>query len=230
MDKPLKGCSIVVTGGTGALGAAVVQRLLDDGAQCHVTWRSEGELERFEHPAHHRVRMHRVDCTDEAAVRQMYADVEELWASVQVAGAFAMSAIEQTSLEQFRQMFEANAVTCFLCCREAVRHMRGPGRLVNVAARPVVEPVGAGLTAYAAAKSAVASITQTLAEELKQREILANAVLPSVIDTPANRKGMPDADHAQWPKPEQIAETIAYLVSPANQLTSGALVPVYGQA
>lgn len=229
MNKPLDECNIVVTGGTGALGASVVQRLLDAGAHCHVTWRSESELETFELRAHHRVRMHHVDCTDEDAVTAMYAEVEDLWASVQVAGGFTMGRVEQTSLQAFRQMYEANAVTCFLCCREAVRRMPGPGRLVNVAARPVVEPA-AQLTAYAAAKSAVASLTQTLAQELREREILVNAVLPSVIDTPANRKAMPDADHDAWPKPDDIAETIACLVSPANKLTSGALVPVYGRA
>ncbi|MEX2672593.1 MAG: SDR family NAD(P)-dependent oxidoreductase [Phycisphaeraceae bacterium] len=229
MDKPFSDRSIVVTGGTGALGSAVVQRLVDAGAHCHVTWRREDDLETFDLRAHHRVRMHHVDCTDEDAVRELYAEVEDLWASVQVAGGFAMNSIGRTTLQEFREMFDANAVTCFLCCREAARQMQGAGRIVNVAARPVVQPA-AQLTAYAAAKSAVASMTQTLAQELKRRRILVNAVLPSVIDTPANRKAMPDADHATWPKPDDIAEIIAFLVSPANQLTSGALVPVYGQA
>lgn len=228
MDKVFQDREVVVTGGTGALGKAVVRRLVDAGAHCHVTWRSEKELEDFEFTAHHRVRMHYLDLTDEQAVRGMYEQIEELWGSVHVAGAFAMHKIEDTSLETFRAMYEANAVTCFLSCREAVRRMAGPGRVVNVAAKPVVQPA-AQMTAYGAAKAAVAGMTQTLAAELKRRDILVNAVLPSIIDTPANRRAMPDARHESWPKPEAIAETIAYLVSPTNELTSGALVPVYGK-
>jgi NAD(P)-dependent dehydrogenase (short-subunit alcohol dehydrogenase family) len=103
------------------------------------------------------------------------------------------------------------------------------GRIVNVAARPVLQP-GPNLSAYLAAKAGVTALTQGLAAELLGEGILVNAVLPSLIDTPANRAAMPDADHASWPKPAQIAEAIAYLASPENALTSGALVPVYGRA
>ena len=102
------------------------------------------------------------------------------------------------------------------------------GRIVNVAARPALQPTG-GMLAYSTAKAGVASLTQCLAAEVLAEGILVNAVVPSIIDTPANRKAMPDADHAAWPKAEQIAETIRFLVSPANVLTSGTLVPVYGR-
>ena len=128
-----------------------------------------------------------------------------------------------------------NAVTCFLCCREAIRAMRRGGdtgvggRIVNVAARPVVQPAG-GMLAYTTAKAGVASLTQCLADEVRSDRILVNAVLPSIMDTPANRAAMPDADHSAWPEVDEVAETMVFLASPENALTSGALVPVYGRA
>jgi NAD(P)-dependent dehydrogenase (short-subunit alcohol dehydrogenase family) len=110
-----------------------------------------------------------------------------------------------------------------------MRRASGGGRLVNVAARPVLVPA-ASMTAYTAAKAGVAAMTQALAVELAADQILVNAVVPSVIDTPANRASMPKADHAAWPKPAELAEAIAFLASPQNTLTSGTLVPVYGRA
>jgi NAD(P)-dependent dehydrogenase (short-subunit alcohol dehydrogenase family) len=143
-----------------------------------------------------------------------------------------MADIADTSLGEFERMWRLNGVTCFLCCREAVRAIRrggAGGRILNVAARPVVKPAG-GMVAYSASKAVVAAITQSLAEELRGEQLLVNAVLPSIIDTEANRKGMPQADHASWPRPEELAQMIGFLVSPRNTLTSGALVPVYGRA
>jgi NAD(P)-dependent dehydrogenase (short-subunit alcohol dehydrogenase family) len=104
------------------------------------------------------------------------------------------------------------------------------GRIVNVAARPALEwRGGAGLTAYAASKAAVAALTVALAEEVVKDNILVNAVAPSILDTPANRKAMPKADYALWPKVEDVAQTILFLASPANTVTRGAVVPVYGR-
>src|SRR5206468_11809576 len=126
------------------------------------------------------------------------------------------------------------------CCREAVKAMRrsgvvgvgveeGGGRIVNVAAR-VVEMPAAGMLAYSVSKAAVAALTRSLAEEVRRDGILVNAVLPSIIDTPANRAAMPKTQFERWPKPLEIARTILWLASPDNVLTSGALVPVYGNA
>jgi len=232
MGQDLKDRTVVVTGGTGGLGRAVVERLLRDGATPIVTYRSDREL--AESPFAGRVRTQRVDVADERAVQDFYGAIGPVWASVHLVGAFTMAPVEKTSLADFRKMFEANAVTCFLCCREAVRAIRAGGggaggRVVNVAARPAVVPVG-GMIAYSASKAAVASVTESLAEEVKGDGILVNAVLPSVMDTPANRAAMPKADFASWPKVEQVAEAIAFLASPGNALTSGALVPVYGRA
>ena len=230
MAQDLKDRTIVVTGGTGALGRAVVTRLLRDGARPVVTWRSEKELR--DSPSSGDVRTQKLDLADEAAVRQLYEGLGDVWASVHLAGAFAMAPIADTSAADFRRMFDVNAMTCFLCCREAVRAIRrsgGGGRIVNVGARPAVVPTG-GMIAYSTSKAAVASITQSLAEETKADGILVNAVLPSTMDTPANRAAMPGADFAAWPKVEEVAEAICFLASPANALTSGALVPVYGRA
>ena len=132
------------------------------------------------------------------------------------------------------RQIETNFVTCFLCCRAAVRAMKqgnNGGRIVNVAARPALEwRHGAGMTAYAASKAAVAALTAALAEEVAKDGILVNAVVPSTMDTPANRKSMPKANFDNWPKVEEVAQTILFLASPENKVTRGALVPVYGRS
>jgi NAD(P)-dependent dehydrogenase (short-subunit alcohol dehydrogenase family) len=210
----MKGLHVVVTGGAGALGAAVVAELGGRGATCHVPRIEDG-----------------VDLTDEDKVVAWYGGLPPIWASIHLAGGFAAAALAETSLAAFRAQLDQNLVTCFLCCREAARALRrgGGGRIVNVAARPAVQP-SAGLVAYATAKAAVAALTGHLAAELTADRILVNAVLPSIMDTPANRRAMPKADPAAWPKTEEVARTIAFLASPENALTSGALVPVYGRA
>lgn len=220
---------VLLTGGTGALGVGIAQLLLDRGAIVHLTSSSADGASRLSFAA--RVTNHAVDMSDDASVSKLFSRLPSLWASIHVAGGFSMSPIEATHADDFRRMMNQNALTAFLCCREAVKKMRsaGSGRIVNVAARAAVAPVG-GMVAYSASKAAVASITQGLAEEVKSAGILVNAVLPSLMDTPANRAAMPMADHATWPKVEEVAEAIAFLASPSNTLTSGALVPVYGRA
>jgi NAD(P)-dependent dehydrogenase (short-subunit alcohol dehydrogenase family) len=224
---------IVVTGGTGALGTAVVGALLEAGAVCHVPWIHDGEVERFPHRAHTHVRMVEADLTDEAAVTHLYDGAPSLWASIHVAGGFAMEAVAKTSKAALMQQIDMNFVSCFLCCGAAVRVMAktgAGGRIVNVAARPGLEwRTGAGMAAYTASKAAVASLTVALAEEVVKQGILVNAVAPSTIDTPANREAMPKADHAAWPKPDEIARTILFLASDDNRVTRGAIVPVYGK-
>jgi NAD(P)-dependent dehydrogenase (short-subunit alcohol dehydrogenase family) len=232
------GRSVVVTGGCGALGAAVVRRLVALGARVHVPWFSEGEVIASGLSAMSGVAFARVDLRVESEVQNFYASIAAaegstvaLWASIHVAGGFAMApAIETTQIE-FERLFSMNATTAFLCSREAAKRMRGHGggRIVQVAARPAVRPVG-GMVAYAVSKAAVAALTEALAEEWRDEGILVNAVLPSIMNTPANRAAMPGADHASWPSVEAVAEAILFLASPANALTSGALLPVYGRA
>lgn len=225
------GREAIVTGGTGALGRAVVGRLVAAGATVHVPIYVAAELEEFPYRDHDAVRLHEgLDLAAEADVAKLFGATSALYASVHVAGGFAMGPIADTDLGVWDHLMRMNATTCFLCCREAVRTLGGrEGRIVNVAARPALVPT-AQMSAYAASKAAVAALTQSLAEELAESSIWVNAIVPSIIDTEANRAAMPDADHAAWPTPEQIAETIVFLASPDNAVTRGALVPVYGMS
>lgn len=219
----------VITGGTGSLGRAVVAHLLEQDVACHVTWKSEKELDAF--PLADRVMMHRLDCADERSVVAFYDRLHRIDASIHLVGGFAAAPVGETTGASYLGMFELNALTAFLCSREAIKKMRGRGggRIVNVAARPAVQPAG-GMVAYATAKAAVAAMTQCLAEEVRQEGLCVNAVLPSVMDTPGNRAAMPDADFSSWPKPAEVAAAIAFLAGPGSKLTSGALLPVYGRA
>jgi GMP synthase (glutamine-hydrolysing) len=233
MSMDFRNRHVVVTGGTGALGRAVVGALIEAGAQCHVSTMIEAEAQAF--PFRDRVSLHAVgDLADEAAVAKLYDAVPGLWASIHLAGGFAMSPIADTGKAALMQQVDGNLVSCFLCCRAAViaiRRAGGGGRIVNVAARPGLEwRSGAGMAAYTASKAAVAALTTALAEEVAKDGILVNAVAPSIMDTPANRKSMPNADYATWPKVEEVAATILFLASPDNAVTRGGVVPVYGKA
>jgi NAD(P)-dependent dehydrogenase (short-subunit alcohol dehydrogenase family) len=225
---------VIVTGGTGGLGSAVVGALVGAGATCHVPYIHEQEAARFPLRDHAQVKLLAgVNLTDEAAVARLYDAVPKLWASIHLAGGFAMKPAGQTTKADLMQQIEMNFITAFLCCAAAVNTMSraGGGRIVNVAARPALEPrLGAGMSAYAASKAAVAAFTQALAEEVANDGILVNAVVPSIMDTPANRAAMPKADHSVWPKVEEVAATILFLASPENTVTRGGLVPVYGKS
>ena len=225
---------VVVTGGTGGLGIAVVGALLEAGATCHVPYIHAGEAERYPHRGHARVTLVAdADLADEASVARLYAGVPKLWASIHLAGGFAYAPIGETTVTTLRHQVDMNFVSCFLCCRAAVAAMAQSaegGRIVNVAARAALEGrAGANMTAYAAAKAAVATLTIALAEEVAGKNILVNAVAPSILDTPTNRKDMPKADFAAWPKVEEVARTILFLASPDNKVTRGGIVPVYGK-
>jgi len=223
---------VVVTGGTGALGGAVVAALVAAGAVCHVPYVVAAEAERFPLRDHTRVKlMAGIDLTDEAAVTRLYQGAGNVWASIHLAGGFAMSAVGATSKADLMKQVEMNFVTAFLCCRAALDVMRAGGRIVNVAARPALEwRSGAGMAAYTASKAAVAALTVALAEEVAKSGILVNAVAPSIMDTPANRAAMPKADFAAWPKVDEVASTIVFLASPDNKVTRGGIVPVYGRS
>lgn len=209
MNGSLEGRDVVVTGAAGGLGPAVVAALRAKGAVCHPPTRQD------------------VDLTDEAAVTRYYGGLPAVWASIHVAGGFAMAPLEGTSLQAFEGQWRLNAVTAFLAGREAARRMKqtGGGRIVHVGSRVVLDPPAEKI-AYAAAKAAVAAMTRSMAAELRPAGILVNAVLPDTIDTPANRAAMPKADFSRWTPPAAIAETIAWLVSPANTTVTGALIPV----
>jgi NAD(P)-dependent dehydrogenase (short-subunit alcohol dehydrogenase family) len=222
---------VVVTGGTGALGSAVVSALLGAGATCTVSYRHEAEAKRFRHAGDPNVKLIAVsDLADEAAVAKVFSGLTP-WASIHIAGGFAMGKVADTDKAALMAQLDSNLIACFLCCRAAVNAMRSGGRIVNVAARPVLEwRSGAGMTAYTIAKTGVAALTAALAEEVAKDGILVNAVAPSIMDTAANRAAMPKADHALWPKVEEVAATIVFLASLDNRVTRGAIVPVYGKS
>ncbi|WP_137046069.1 SDR family NAD(P)-dependent oxidoreductase [Pseudolabrys sp. FHR47] len=225
---------VLVTGGTGALGAAVVDTLLGQGAQCVVPHRDEAEAQRFAHRGNKNVKLVAAgDLADESVVDRLYGGLR-LWASIHVAGGFAAGPVEDTDKAALMKQIDGNLVSCFLCCRAAVKAIKaagGGGRIVNVAARPALEPrSGAGMSAYTIAKSGVAALSIALAEEVAKDGILVNAVAPSIMDTPANRKGMPKANFDKWPKAEEVAATIVFLASPDNAVTRGGVVPVYGKS
>ncbi|MBZ0146135.1 MAG: SDR family NAD(P)-dependent oxidoreductase [Pseudorhodoplanes sp.] len=229
------GRHVVITGGTGALGTAVVGALLQAGAHCHVPYIAEREAERFAHGKSERVTLYPgIELTDEGKVEKLYGGITPLWASIHLAGGFAMQALADASKADVMGQIETNLVSCFLCCRAAVVAMnkaKSGGRIVNVAARPALEPrMGAGMTAYTASKAGVAALTASLAEEVAKDGILVNAVAPSIMDTPTNRKAMPKANFEAWPKVEEVAATILFLASPENTVTRGAIVPVYGKS
>jgi len=223
----------VVTGGTGALGRDVVYLLLAGGAICHLPSRRSGLDAGDDLLDHDRVHfVPEIILDNEDSVRAFYAGLPKLWTSIHVAGGFSPGLLVDTSLDQLNAQLQVNFFNSFLPVREAARHMiahESGGRIVNVVARVALEPAG-GMLAYSTAKAATASMTRCAAVELASQGILVNAVAPSIMDTLANRKAMPDADFSRWPSTRDVAQAIVTLASPENKVTSGAVVPVYGRA
>lgn len=235
------GRQVVVTGGTGALGSAVVSTLIAQGATCHIPVREDVIPSAFADKGHERVKLYPgIELSDQSQVDAFYGKLGTLWASIHIAGGFAAKPLAQSSKSDLMGQLDTNLVSCFLCCRAAIQAMNpttksalgpGGGRIVNVAARPALEPrTGAGMTAYTIAKAGVAAFTAALAEEVAKDGVLVNAVAPSIMDTAANRQAMPKADFSLWPKVEEVADTILFLSSPANTVTRGAIVTVYGRS
>ena len=228
-----EGLDVVITGGTGGLGRGVVAALVAEGATCWIPNVDPRMSADFELKSHARVHVvEGVDLLDDAAVSAFYGQVGRLYASIHLVGGFRMAPIAETTAVDFKKMFDLNALSAFLCSKAAVAAIRGgagKGRIVNVAARTALTP-SAGMLAYAVSKAAVVSLTQSLAEELKPEGIWVNAIAPSIMDTPDNRRAMPKADFDRWPKVDDIARAVVYLASPDNALTSGLVMPVYGNA
>ena len=179
---------VVVTGGTGALGTAVVGTLLAAGAVCQVPYHSEEGAKRFAHRNHKQVSMVPLgNLADEPAVTAFYGGLNALWASIHIAGGFAFAPIAQSDKSMLTGQLESNLISTYLCSRAAVVAFRrgpGPGRIVNVTARQALEPrLGASLTAYTVSKAGLAALTVALAEEVAPEGILVNAVAPSIMDT-----------------------------------------------
>jgi len=231
--QSLKNCHVVITGGTGALGVAVVKALVEAGAQCHVPAIEQSvPADRFP-PGKVSVTTG-IDLSNEEAVSAFYAGLPPLKAVVNIAGGFAWAPIADSPAKVLQQQIAMNLISCASSCRAAVANFRkagNGGHLINISARPALNPrLGANMTAYTASKAAVAAFTVALAEELKGENISVIALAPSTIDTPTNRKDMPKADHSLWVKPTAIAELIVAQIALGDPINSGALIPIYGRA
>ena len=227
--------SAIVTGGTGGLGSAVVARLLDDGWRVVVPWIVERELERL--PERDGLELVQADLFDADAVASVVAQAAgasgaRLRGVVNLVGGFAMGGrVHETAIDEFEKQFRLNLRPTYLVTSAAVPYLldAGGGSIVCVGTRAAVQPFS-GAAGYIASKAAVIAFAQAVAAEYKHDGIRCNAILPSVIDTPANRASMPKADHEKWVKPAEIAGVIASLLSDDSRPTSGTAVPVYGRA
>jgi NAD(P)-dependent dehydrogenase (short-subunit alcohol dehydrogenase family) len=221
----------VITGGTGGLGAAVTRAFLDDGWRVVVPWIAERELERVEQ--HERLALVRADLFDAADVAGVFeAAGSSLGALVNLVGGFAEHGrIHETPVDTFEEQLRLNLRPTYLCAAAAAPAMlaRGGGAIVCVSSRAARRPFP-GAAGYIVSKAAVLALVDALDAEYRKDGIRVNAVLPSVIDTPFNRASMPDADFDAWVHPDEIARVIAFLCSDDASVTSGAHVPVYGQA
>jgi NAD(P)-dependent dehydrogenase (short-subunit alcohol dehydrogenase family) len=226
--------SALVTGGTGGLGHAIVARLLDDGWRVVVPWIHEHELERV--PQREGLVLERADLFDAetvaAVVRQADAEGAPLRAVANLVGGFdAGPKVADTPIERFEEQFRLNLRPTYLVTQAALPRLvaAGGGSIVCVGTRAALQPFP-GAAGYTASKAAVIAFAQAVAVEYRNDGVRCNAILPSVIDTPANRAAMPRADHAKWVAPEQIAGVVAHLFSDDSSPTSGAAIPVYGRA
>jgi NAD(P)-dependent dehydrogenase (short-subunit alcohol dehydrogenase family) len=227
--------TILVTGGTGALGSAVVSAFLDAGWRTAVTWLDPKELQRV--TERDGLVLIEADLFDEQAVERAVAEAagEEsapLRAVANLVGGYAGgSRIHETPLDDFERQFTLNLRPTYLVAKAALPRLieTGGGSIVCVSSRAALQPF-AGAAGYIASKAAVIAFARTVAVEYRDEGVRCNAILPSVIDTPANRASQPDADHSRWVAPAEIAQVVRFLCSDESAPVSGAEVPVYGRA
>jgi NAD(P)-dependent dehydrogenase (short-subunit alcohol dehydrogenase family) len=223
---------VLVAGGTGALGAAVLAELVQSRYDVTTTWIVDRERERIEAELADRVALVEADLFDPDAAAEAVAAVDDLEAVVNLVGGFgAGPKVHEASLEDFERLLRLNLVPGFNLARAAMPLLvdRGGGAYVGVSARAALRPF-AGAAGYVTGKAGVLAFVQALDTEYRDAGVRCNAVLPSVIDTPANREATPDADFSKWVRPEEIARVIRFLVSEDSAPTTGAGIPVYGRA
>lgn len=232
MSQPLQGKRIIVTGGFGVLGSTLGKYLLVQGAQVALLDRSDAPVALLDLQG--LLCQGGVDLTSAASAGVAFDRVAAQWggidALVNVAGGFAWETVEQGQWETWDRLFQVNLRTAVVSTQSALTHLLASkaGRIVNIGALASVK-ASSGMGAYAASKAGVARFTEALAEELKDRGVTVNAVLPSIIDTPANRADMPDADSSRWVTPEALAAVVAFLLSDDAAAVTGALLPVSGR-
>jgi len=230
---------VLIAGGTGGLGREVTSAFLKEGATVIVTYRNQPEWEKFKTaPSAHAARLegHEVDVTDEAAVRQLVEKVlskhRRLDAVVNTVGGYAGGLkLWEMETRVFEQMLNLNLRSGYALARAAVPAMlkQGHGAIVNIAAKAAFDHA-AGASAYAASKAAAVAMMDSLAADVKGTGVRVNTILPSIIDTEANRNAMPKADFANWPKPKDIARVVLFLCSDDAKVILGASIPVYGDS
>jgi NAD(P)-dependent dehydrogenase (short-subunit alcohol dehydrogenase family) len=239
MAQRFAGKLALVTGGTGGLGRAVSVAFLSEGAKVAVTYREQKELDELTHLADaykNDLSGHRIDITDDAAVErfveQLSNEYGHLDILVNTVGGFSGGVkLWDTEPSVFDRMMTLNLRSGYTLIRAAVPRMLATrsGVIVNVASKAAVDHAG-GASGYVASKAAAVAMIDSLAADLKGTGVRANSVLPSIIDTEANRRAMPNANFDLWPKPEDIARVILYLCSEEARLIHGASIPVYGDA
>ena len=220
---------MVVTGAFGALGAAVAADLRGFGAKVV-------EVDYAPAPAGKNAELvfGGRDLADPKVASALMAQIAQsagrLDGLVNIAGGFQWEKLEGGSLDTWDAMYRMNLRTCVATCSAVLPHLvsSGRGRIVNIGALGAVK-AGLGMAAYAASKAGVAKLTESLAEELKDRGVTVNAILPSIIDTPRNRQDMPGSEFDRWVKPQALGDVIAFLLSDAAQVVTGALLPVAGR-
>ena len=228
----LKDRRVAVTGAFGTLGTAVVKCMLAEGAL--VAAIDHAAAPKSASAFGDAVLIGGADLADrqgaESALAQTAEALGGLDALVNIAGGFAWEKIEGSGLETWDRMFRMNLLTAVAASQAALPWVlkSAAGRIVNIGAAGAIK-ADLGKGAYAASKSGVARFTEALAEELKDRGITVNALLPSVIDTPPNRADMPKADFSKWVKPEELADVIVFLLSDHASAVTGALIPVMGR-
>jgi NAD(P)-dependent dehydrogenase (short-subunit alcohol dehydrogenase family) len=231
--RSLEGKVIVVTGGFGVLGNALGQQLRAHGAHVALLDRANTASAQITDDATS-LSLGGVDLTSiesaTAALKQTGEHFGRIDGLVNVAGGFAWETLESGSLATWDRLYQMNLRTAVVTSQAVLAHLFAGegGRIVNVSAQASVK-AGMGMGAYAASKAGVARLTEALAEELKDRNITVNAVLPSIIDTPTNRSDMADADFSRWVSPKQLASVIAFLLSDAADAVTGACLPVSGR-
>ncbi len=237
MNARFSGKTVLIAGGTGGLGSAVSLAFLEEGANVTVTYWDEKEFDALKRAGAAygaSLQGQRVDVTDEAAidelVQRVLAERGRLDVLVNAVGGYAGGAtLWELKPDVFERMLSLNVRSGYLLARAAMPAMlkQRQGAIVNVASKAAVDHAG-GAAAYVASKAAAVAMMDSLAAELRGTGVRVNSILPSIIDTAANRKAMPKADFAQWPKPEEIARVILFLCSDDAKLIHGAAIPVYG--